>query len=294
MNARVRKTACSHGTAETELDRLLGELSYPEAVEKAVRKKLLDPDIEEISSTAYSGEGFSFELCRRMPLTRLAVVTYLLLQKYYEYKAKGICDQIIFETFRDVSLRGGLYYERTGKAGISKEDTVWFRHIMNVNIFKIGVLQYQPFEMIYLDEETVGEAYMVFSRQQKEALPKGAAVINCHIQFRANLDPSEVSRSLSEAKEFFGNVFPQKQFRAFLCYSWLLYPEMVEKLPKQSRIRKFAQRFTVIGSCGDAEQALENLFEGGRRKAAVRMTALQKLAMDHLDCFGFSCGIIEI
>ncbi len=52
---------------------------------------------------------------------------------------------------------------------------------MNVSIFKISSLQFQPFEMIYLDEETIGEPYMAFTKEQKESLPNGLPVINCHI-----------------------------------------------------------------------------------------------------------------
>lgn len=37
--------------------------------------------IAELAETAYHGDNFDFPLCRRMPFTRLAVVTYLLLQK---------------------------------------------------------------------------------------------------------------------------------------------------------------------------------------------------------------------
>lgn len=83
-----------------------------------------------------------------MPLTRLSVVTYLLIRKYGEYKKARIPDQVIFDTFGDISLRAALYYKKAGKAGISKEDVIWFRHIMNVAIFKVGSLQFQPFKMI--------------------------------------------------------------------------------------------------------------------------------------------------
>ena len=42
-------------------------------------KALLEkPDIAEIACIAYSGEGFDYPLCKRMPLTRLAVMTWLL------------------------------------------------------------------------------------------------------------------------------------------------------------------------------------------------------------------------
>ena len=94
------------------------------------------------------------------------------LQKYAEYKAVGVTDEIILDTFSDVSLRANLYYKQHGRIGISKDDVVWFRHIMNVHIFKIGVLQYQTFNMVYLDEETIGEPYMVFTQEQKRTLPK--------------------------------------------------------------------------------------------------------------------------
>ena len=86
---------------------------------------------------------------------RLAVITCLLTEKYDAYREKGTPGDVIIETFKDVSLRAGLYREKTGEAGLSKDDVIWFRHIMNINIFKLGTLQFQPFEMIYLDEETL-------------------------------------------------------------------------------------------------------------------------------------------
>lgn len=269
------------------------ELGYPDETEQMIRNRLTDPELEEIAETAYSGEEFQFELCNRRPLTRLTVVTYLLLSKYSDYKEKGVPDCIIFDTFRDVSLRAGLYYRRTGDVGISREDVIWFRHIMNVKIFKIGVLQFQPFKMIYLDEETIGEPYMTFQEEQKRALPDGAPVINCHIQHVASLEYQAVGQSLQKAWEFFRTYDPDIHFRAFLCGSWLLYPPMTKRLDSVSRIRQFAERFKIIGSCKDSRQAMENLFEDGERRVLPRMTTLQQMAVDHEEWFGFACGIIE-
>lgn len=275
------------------LERLLNELQYPEPIEKAVKEKLSRPGITEIANIAYSGEAFDYPLCKRIPLTRLAVVTWLLQRKYGEYRAIGVADEIIFETFRDVTLRATLYYQKAKKIGISKEDVIWFRHIMNVNIFKIGVLQFQPFEMVYLDEETIGEQYMTFSIEQKLSLPNETPVINCHIQRNADLSQDRVTASMQDAKNFFMQVFPGKRFQAFLCYSWLLYPQMTKRLSPESRIRKFYQLFMIIGECNDSEQAIENLFADGKRKRLPQMSSLQKMAMDHLDWFGFACGIIK-
>ena len=276
------------------LETMISELHYTSDIEQAVLQKIRRDEklVKQIAETAYQGEDFDFNLCRRMPLTRLAVVTYLLLRKYDDYKAKKVPDNIIFDTFRDVSLRAKLYYEKTGRVGISKGDVIWFRHIMNVVIFKIGALQFQPFEMMYLDEETIGEPYITFTKEQKAALPAGAPVINCHIQQDADLSPKAVEVSFRSAKQFFQAHF-STQYKAFLCYSWLLYPSMVKHLPLTSNIKQFAANFAVIGACDDSEQAIEYLFRHGtKRRLSANATMLQKLAFEHIELFGFACGII--
>lgn len=291
--ADVEKYNDSTSEQALSLEKLLSELQYPDHIQKAVKEKLLKPYITEIARLAYLGEGSDYPLCRRMPLTRLAVVTWMLQKKYEEYKNVGVPDDIVFETYRDVTLRATLYYQRTKKVGISKEDVIWFRHIVNVNMFKIGVLQFQPFEMVYLDEETIGERYMTFSKEQKLLLPNGAPVINCHIQRNADLSLDRVMESMNTAKDFFLHIYPERKFQAFLCYSWLLYPQMAEKLSAMSKIRQFYQLFEIVGECNDSEQAIENLFANGKRKKLPQMSSLQKMAIEHLDWFGFACGIIK-
>lgn len=279
-----------------ELSALLTKLNFASCIQTAISQKILKDEkrIASIASTAYDGVDFDFPLCKRMPLTRLAVVTFLLLSQYDAYRAKLIPDKIIFDTFDDVSLRARLYYEKTGRPGLSKEDVIWFRHIMHVNIFKIGALQFQPFEMVYLDKETLGEAYMQFSEQQKRRLPSGAPVINCHIQRGANLGKQAVEQSLKEARSFFKTHFSAIRFEYFLCYSWLLYPPMTQHLPEGSNIRYFASQFTIISSCGDTAQAMENLFENGRRAELPHPTSLQKMALEHPERLGYACGIRSI
>lgn len=279
------------------LEQIISELHYTNEVEKEVLRKIQRDKkrVDELARIAYQADNFDFPLCKRMPLTRLSVVTYLLINKYDEYKAKGVPDRIIFDTFRDVSLRATLYYRKTSRVGISKEDVIWFRHIMNVDIFKIGCLQFQPFRMIYLDEETVGEPYMSFTEKQKKSLPVGSLVLNCHIQQGADLSPESVDFSFRTAKSFFMVCFPKEQYKAFLCYSWLLYQPMLKRLSEDSNIKQFAGRFSIIGTCSDSEQAREFLFrDGTRTEISAKATFLQKLALKHPTELGFACGIITI
>lgn len=278
------------------LESLLPQLEFETIIEEAIKQKITKSrrQVEVIAETAYSSNDFDFPLCKRMPLTRLAVVTYLLAQKYADYKAIGAADGTILDTFRDVSLRANLYYKQSGKIGISKEDVIWFRHIMNVHIFRIGALQYQKFNMIYLDEETIGEPYMVFTEDQKETLPIGTPVINCHIQKGANISAVMVKESLERARMFFKECFESVQYQAFICYSWLLYPPMVQKLPEKSNIKQFAELFSIIGVCNDSAQAKENLFNYGKHNSPCEPTSLQRIAKEHKELLGYGCGVIML
>lgn len=278
------------------LEAVMAQLQFESIIEEAVQKKIIKNRrlIEAIAENAYSGDDFDFPLCKRMPFTRLAVVTYLLVRKYEEYKMIGVADDIIWDTFRDVSLRANLYYEKNSKIGISKEDVIWFRHIINVHIFKIGSLQYQKFHMIYLDEENVGEPYMVFTEEQKRILPNGTPVINCHIQIGANISAASIAASLERAKTFFKDCFPDIQYKAFLCYSWLLYPPMLKIFSEQSNIKQFANCFTIIGYCNDSSQARENLFYNGNRNTPCERTSLQRIAIANKGILGYGCGVIML
>ena len=277
-------------------NKILEILDFSPETEIAVKNILSKKLFSEIAKNAYNGEAPDYPVLCRKPLTRLAIIVKLLCEKYEDYKSLCVPEDIIAKTFRDVSLREKIYENKTGKPGISKDDALWFRHLINCEIFKIGVLQFQPFEMVYLDEELLGEAYMVFSSEQKENLPAGAQVINCHVPQGTDLSTDEISKSFSDAQTLFGKIYPKPEFKAFLCYSWLLYPDMTKLLPEDSKIKAFAKNFEIIGTVQDNEQAFENLFgKIYKRPPKIKNpTSLQKLAEENPKAFGFACGIINL
>ena len=71
------------------LEQIISELHYTNEVEKEVLRKIQrdKKHVAELARIAYQADHFDFPLCKRMPLTRLSVVTYLLINKYDEYKA---------------------------------------------------------------------------------------------------------------------------------------------------------------------------------------------------------------
>ena len=67
--------------------------------------------IQEIAETAYSGTDSAFPLLKRRPFTRLLVLCYLLKTKFFDYQKLGVSEEIIWDTFQDVSVRCNLTYQ---------------------------------------------------------------------------------------------------------------------------------------------------------------------------------------
>lgn len=252
--------------------------------------------VEIAAKEAYEGEIPNFKLCKRKPFTRLVVVCYKLVDLNQRYLNRGIPDQIFVDTIQDVKLRQELYFHKTGTVGLSKEDVVWFRHLFNMHIFKLKGLQFQLFHMTYLDQETIGEEYMIFGKDQKEKLPAGTSVINVHVQRFADISSETCDQSFSAALEFFHKFFPEHRFKAFICYSWLLFSGNQSLMGKQSNILKFAQRFKIISEVNDNTEAIYNIYgKRYRRKADYPIkTSLQKNALSKLNYLGYSCGVIYV
>jgi len=249
-----------------------------------------------LAKNAYAGPAPDFPICRFHPLGRLAVIIWSLAEIRSKYEELNVSAEIIKDTFSDIALRQRLFYQKTGKVGLSREDCVWLRHLANVQIFKLGVLQYQPTRMFYLEKYEDGRPFFMISDAQKALLPAGTPVLNMHIQNGADLSPDLVDRSFQMAKDFFARVFPGTKFRAMICYSWLLHTGLKDLLPPGSKILRFAGNFKVVSETGDKRQAVERIFgKRFRRKADYpQQTSLQRAALRNPSSLGYALGVIYI
>lgn len=251
---------------------------------------------EQAAQSAYAGEVPDFPICKRSPLERLVIWCCHLTAVQQKYQSFGIPHAVVLETIQDIALRRDLYREKTGKIGLSRDDVIWFRHLENACIFRLGSLQFQRFHMLYLDKEGCGEDYMTFTEEQKLRLPPGAPVINVHIPKGADLSPDAVADAFRRAGAFFPQYFPEHSARAYLCYSWLLYPGLQALLPSSSNILRFASRFQIIGTAPDASEAIRRIYGKRYSKSSdyPQETTLQRAALNHFSSLGDACGIIEI
>ncbi len=252
--------------------------------------------MKDLAERAYEGNVPDFPICRHHPLGRLAVLIWKLAEIRRSYEALGVNPEIIADTFSDITLRQRLYFQNTGKIGLSRTDCVWLRHLVNVQIFKLGVLQYQPTRMFYLETYEDGSPFFVISEAQKSRLPAGTPVLNAHIQTGADLEPERVAESLQMARDFFKEIFPGTHFRTIVCYSWLLHSGLQDLLPPNSRILQFAKNFEVISESGDKRQAVERIFDRRYRRKAdyPQQTSLQQVAYRDLSKLGYALGIFYL
>ena len=281
---------------DQDFNEILQLLDFPSEIRELIKSYYIKNSkrIKELSKQAYEGEAPNFPLCKRKPFTRLVIVIYKLIEVKKKYQSLSISGNIFKDTIHDVSLRAQLYKNHTNLIGLDINSTIWFRHIFNIHIFKLGAIQFQLFSMVYLDEEFIGEPYMTFSPEWKEQLPIGAPVINVHIQKGADLTPEGITDSFLMAGEFFQQYFPSHDYRAFICCSWFLYPGLKQLLPEDSRIVQFADRFLIIGSVQDNEEAIRRIF-GHRyrsKKNYPQETSLQRNALDKMKLLGEGYGVI--
>ena len=250
----------------------------------------------DLAANAYESDNRDFPICRLHPLGRLAVLAWMLVEVRGKYEALGVSEGIIADTFSDIALRQRLYFQKTGKVGLSRADCVWLRHLANAQIFKLGVLQYQVWKMFYLESRDDGTPFFVISEAQKAKLPAGTSVLNVHIQKGADLAQEHVTASLRMAKDFFAQHFPETRFRAMVCYSWLLHSGLKDLLPGNSRILRFAENFEIISESGDRTQAVERIFgKRHRRKAdCPQQTNLQRAALRDISKLGYALGVIYL
>lgn len=109
----------------------------------------------------------------------------------------------------------------------------WFYGFFNLERLALGRLQFelQPF----------GKTY---EKDGKKLTPE-SVVINVHIPRDGTpMTPEACDDAFLQAKELFKDKVGENV--AFVCLSWLLYPENKDILPKHTNTYKFMERFDII------------------------------------------------
>lgn len=168
----------------------------------------------------------------------LAAALLISEDAYKQYKKLGISDEVFYDTFSDISVWVNTAKREENIDGLL--EVLWIRHILYLNMFKLGRMQYQFYKTDYI---LSGLSPL---QALKAPIKNKSRVLNIHIPEGARLDHSECEKSVLFARNFFSEYFPEYDYKGFVCDSWLLDPRNAEFMSNESNIMKFSNLFCTV------------------------------------------------
>lgn len=160
------------------------------------------------------------------------MVLFLCMARHLrkEYKAKGISEEIFWDTIRDLAYKNEESKLVRGIVGTFVP--TWYKGFFDMTRFALGRLQFEVKEFGYSYENN------------GVSLTPESKVLNVHIpRSQQPLRKSVCDEAFALAKAFFAEeVNPC----VFVCSSWLLYPENERILSPLSNTYKFMKRFDIV------------------------------------------------
>lgn len=157
---------------------------------------------------------------------------------FAQYQKLNIPEDIYYDTMRDISIWADTCKKEENIVGLC--ELSWIRHALYLNMFRIGRLQYQFFKT----NHTVSGIPLKSRRQVP--IKSGQPVLNIHIPEDGRLDFSACQQSLTAARAFFQDYFPQYAYKGFVCDSWLLDPRNALFMRENSNILQFSTLFDCV------------------------------------------------
>lgn len=160
----------------------------------------------------------------------LLFLLHLFPELHRRYTAAGVPEDVFWATAEDFRYKLEECLQNHGVWGNGA--LKWYRKFFDVNLVKLGRLQYH---IIPWAQEDFGD------------IKQGDTVFNLHIPSAGPLKIEDVEASFETAKEFFRQRGVLKtDYFPLVCHSWLLYPNHRELFPEGSNLRKFHDLFTLV------------------------------------------------
>lgn len=193
------------------------------------------------------------------------------------HRERGVPEEVTRRTLSDLGRHMAVHRRRRGRGGLLFP--WWTALCFHGELFQLGRLQYQRTRL----GQRTGRAVAAAGR----GLGPGDPCLSLHIpDFYGTLSPSACERSLALARAFFAEHYPDEAHEIAVCDSWLLDPQLKLRLPADSNIVRFQDRFALahqettpddsvpIGFVfGDPELPLEGL---------PRRSSVERAVVDHL------------
>lgn len=117
------------------------------------------------------------------------------------------------------------------------------------------------------NERYISKEPTTFSKKEWQlVLSPGDDMISVHIFWDADFTPEKVSASLEEGVRRAIACYPEFNFKALHCSSWLMSPDINEALGEKSKLSQFASRFLRFPVKDAGRSVLGHVFPNGHEK----------------------------
>ena len=197
------------------------------------------------------------------------------------HRSRGIPEDVSRRTLTDLGRNMAVHRRRYGRAGV--QSPRWLIHHFRGELYQLGRLQFERMRYGPWNRRTLSGI--------GPDLASGTPCLNLHIpDFLGPLSPAACDRSLALAGEFFARHYPDEEYRAAMCHSWLLDPQLKQYLPEDSNIVRFQERFRLAPQDIESADAEPMQFVFGDPELSVeslpRRTVVERAVGDHLKAGG--------
>ncbi|MGW7207999.1 acyltransferase domain-containing protein [Streptomyces sp. NPDC054837] len=197
------------------------------------------------------------------------------------HRALGIPADVSRRTLADLGRNMVVHRRRHGRAGVQSPQ--WLTLHFRGELYQLGRLQFQRATLWTGAAATLARAGFDGAA--------GTPCLDIHIpEFLGPLTPAACDRSVALAREFFALHHPEEPYRAAMCHSWLLDPQLKRYLSADSNIVRFQERFRIARRGSEPADTEPVQFVFGDPELAVaglpRRTSLERAVGDHLRAGG--------
>lgn len=141
-----------------------------------------------------------------------------------------------------LGARGHSDLDGSWKAEITETADAWCGHA------------YDPRGYVQKDAVTLGK------KQWRKVFEKGDPVVALHIPADGKLSPVVVDESIVAIRDLIARYYPDYQYRAITCNSWLINPVLIELLGANCNISQFCKRFFPVAIKTDGYDVFRFVF----------------------------------
>ena len=162
------------------------------------------------------------------------------------YHSKGWPEDSLLEVLGDLRLWEPVFMRDLGFAGLSPRLFCWAQDCLNGTVKQFGRLQCNDIHLFALNLSLYRRdgKLQVLNAFEKSNPPSpdltyGDKTINLHIPASGALKAADCMDSIRRMCRFSEEFHPDYDFKAVVCYSWILDPQFQEFLPETSNILQF-------------------------------------------------------